>query len=109
MLATTDEVRELLSQGKTLILAGEERLLRALPKGRWIGGTIPYFMDAEGGRTTRDLVSVQEVPPLATSCEVVVYDTSTISKIGTESPEHGCTILIIPAFSKLHEQYALDA
>jgi hypothetical protein len=109
MLATTDEVKALLSQGKTLLLAGEEKLLRALPRGRWIGGTIPYFMDADGGRTTRELVSVQEVSPLATSSEVAVYDTSTISRVGVESPDSGYTILIIPAFSELHQRYALKA
>ena len=53
MLATVERVTELLTEGKSLILAGDEALLRALPRGAWIGGTIPYFMSREGGCSSR--------------------------------------------------------
>ncbi len=109
MLVTKTQVEELLSQGKTLVLAGEESLLRSLPKGRWIGGTIPYFMGQDGGRTSREHVYVEEVSPLSTGARVQVYDAASIKNVGKDSPDHGYTLLIIPAFSKLHEQYALEA
>jgi hypothetical protein len=109
MLATTDKVRELLAAGKTLVLAGEESLLRSLPKGRWIGGTIPYFMGQDGGRTSRDHVYVEEVSPLATGSSIKVYDRASIKTIAVDSPDHGYTVVILPAFSPLHEQYALEA
>ena len=51
-LYSVAEVAAMLAAGETLILAGEERLLAALPQGDWIGGTTPYFMTAEAGGTS---------------------------------------------------------
>jgi hypothetical protein len=109
MLATTERVKALLNSGKSLMLAGEEQLLASLPKGRWIGGTIPYFMDADGGLSSRERVFVQELPEIASSCRVASYDTDNIANIARDSPENGYSILILPAFTEIHQQYALDA
>jgi hypothetical protein len=109
MLSTKKEVTELIEQGKTLILAGEEEVLRSLPRGKWIGGTIPYFMTAEGGRTSRELIFVEELPEQSKESRTVVYDLGTIPRIGLDCPDNGYTVLIVPAFSVLHEQYALHA
>src|SRR2546422_5487311 len=47
---------------KLFAVAGDERLLAQLPKGNWVGGTIPYLMtDEDGGLTTRDSLMVQEL------------------------------------------------
>src|SRR5206468_3867721 len=47
---------------KLFAVAGDERLLARLPKGNWVGGTIPYLMtDEDGGLTTRDSLMVQEL------------------------------------------------
>jgi len=109
MLATLADVKKMLVAGKTLILAGDEELLAAVPAGRWIGGTIPYFMDADGGVTTRDRLFVQEVPPEAKATTVSVYDLDSIKRLGVESPDRGYTVVIIPAFTPIHQAYALDA
>ncbi len=109
MFATTEEVKALLNAGKSLVLAGEEELLRSLPRGRWIGGTIPYFMTVDGGRTSRDHLFVETVPASAHARAPAVYDTSNISRIGEDAPDNGYTILILPAFTPIHQQYALEA
>ena len=57
-MMTKEEVKALIEAGKTLLLAGSESLLADLPKGRWIGGTIPYFMGDEGGTFTESLIQV---------------------------------------------------
>ena len=47
---------------KLFAVAGDERLLARLPRGNWLGGTIPYLMsDEDGGLTTRDSLMVQEL------------------------------------------------
>jgi hypothetical protein len=46
---TIDEVKAKIGRGETLLLAGDEQVLRQLPAGRWIAGTIPYFMAEQGG------------------------------------------------------------
>lgn len=40
-IRTVKQVAELIKTGKTLLIAGDEKLLKQLPKGSWIAGTIP--------------------------------------------------------------------
>jgi uncharacterized protein DUF6976 len=109
MIATIDEVKALLARGKTLVLAGDETLLRAVPRGSWIGGTIPYFMTREGGVTSREVIYVEEIPSFARPRSPVVYDERRIGRIGVDAPDNGYTIVILPAFSALHQRYAVEA
>jgi hypothetical protein len=109
MFATIHDVRALIASHQTLIVAGEEELLRSLPRGNWIGGTIPYFMTADGGRTSRDGIFVETIPAFARARRAIVYDQKTIPNIGRDADENGYTVLILPAFSAIHQQYALEA
>ncbi len=103
------EVQALVRRGDTLLLAGDEALLREVPPGRWIGGTIPYFMTERGGVTTREQLFVQRVPEIARGARVCTYDAASIDRIALDSPEPGYTLVVIPAFSAIHESYALHA
>jgi hypothetical protein len=67
MLKSVQEATADIRAGKCLAIAGDEALLCALPMGTWIGGTIPYFMDAEGGTVSRDMVCVQDLTGLVSS------------------------------------------
>jgi hypothetical protein len=109
MLSTAAEVEALIAEGKPIVVAGAEPLLRSLPPGNWIGGTIPYFMGDDGGVTSREVLFVERAPAFASRCWISSYDEDSISRIAVDSPEHGYTILIIPAFSRLHREYALNA
>lgn len=109
-LASVEEVSAAIEDGKVLWLAGDEELLKSLPKGRWIGGSIPYFMGADGGETTRDKIYVAELDPtLAKRIQIKFYSTSTIQNIAKEAPDDGFTILLIPALTQLHLDYAHNA
>ena len=92
-------------------VAGDERLLARLPKGNWVGGTIPYLMtDEKGGLTTRDLLLVQELPGDERAAGMVsVYDEKTIAHITADTPANGYTLLMIPAFSDVHLAYGKKA
>ena len=81
ILLTIDEVKDKVSQGKKLLLAGEEEILKQLPKGKWIGGTIPYFMAEEGGLETREKVFVTELPDFIEDISIKVYNEDTISDV----------------------------
>jgi hypothetical protein len=109
MLADVDTVKSLIAEGRPLVLAGDEAVLRRLPKGQWIGGTIPYFMTAAGGTAQRDHAFVAEVPSLARSARIAAYDEEDIRRINVDSPEHGYTILILPAFTSIHRRFAIDS
>lgn len=109
MYATTDKVRELVAAGRHLIIAGDEQLLRRLPRGNWIGGTIPYFMTPAGGQSSRAHLHVTEMPALAKGASIAVYDEASITRLGLDSPENGYSVVIVPHYSRLHQQYALEA
>ena len=61
-LMTIAEATDLIRAGLFLMVAADEALLRRLPAGNWIGGTIPYFMGNDGGVATRDKLFVTEIP-----------------------------------------------
>ena len=59
---TLVEVKAKIAHGEKLLLAGDENLLKQLPAGNWIGGSIPYFMTEQGGLSTRQKIYVTELP-----------------------------------------------
>ena len=96
---------------KLYAVSGDERLLARLPKGNWVGGTIPYLMtDEHGGLTTRDLLLVHQLPRDERAAPTIaVYDAKTIVGITGDAPRNGYTFLMIPAFSDVHLAYGKDA
>lgn len=109
-MITVDQAKAAIEAGKVLWLSGDENLLKQLPKGRWVGGSIPYFMSADGGQTTRDMIYASELDPsVARRIQVKFYNTATIQNIAKDAPDDGFTILLIPAFSDLHLDYAHNA
>lgn len=107
---TVEQTKAAIESGKVLWLAGDENLLKQLPKGRWIGGSIPYFMTEDGGKTTRDHIFVTELDPtIARKIQIKFYNTGTIHNVAKDAPEDGFSIILIPAFTDLHLQYAQHA
>ncbi|MGQ0658622.1 MAG: DUF6976 family protein [Chromatiales bacterium] len=99
-----------IERGRVLWLAGDEALLRQLPRGRWIGGSIPYFVAQNGGQASRELVFCAELPPqIATAVQVRYYDARTIGQVAKDAPDNGFSILLIPATSEVHLSYAQHA
>lgn len=108
-LMAAAEAANLVRSGKYLSIAGDEAALRQLPTGNWIGGTIPYFMAAQGGRTTRDHVFVSEIathgePPL-----IRFYNVESLPRLCRNAPENGYSLVIIPGFSDIHSSFARNA
>jgi hypothetical protein len=105
----TDKTAEMIRAGERLLVAGAEEALDALPKGRWIGGTIPYFMDKSGGLMDTERVFVTRLPDEATESKAVVYDAGNVDRVAAEAPDHGFTMIIVPAFSQIHRLFAENA
>jgi len=102
-------VATMISAGKSLLLAGDEKSLASLPPGRWIAGTIPYFMGEEGGVFTRDRIYVTELPGYVLKTEIRIYDENNIHQVYNDAPRHGFSVIIIPASSPTHFTFALKA
>ena len=84
-------------------------MLRQLPAGDWLGGTIPYFLGQNGGQTTQDQLFVARLPDGAAQPIVVSYDVNTLPTVCLEGPEHGFSLIVIPAFSDVHTEFARHA
>jgi len=109
MLHSIAEVRQMIVSGKSLFLAGSAASLAKLPAGNWIGGSIPYFMDVEGGVCTEDRVFVTEVPTAATNTSICEYTPQRLSELYRDAPVNGFSFLLIPNQSPFLETFARDA
>jgi hypothetical protein len=114
-LMATDAAANLIRRGCFLAIAGDEQALRQLPAGNWIGGTIPYFMAEDGGRTTRELVFVSpidvgEAAQISRDAPLIrFYTTETLPQLCRNAPEHGYSLIIVPGFSEVHSSFAQNA
>lgn len=103
------EVKAKITRGEKLLLAGDENLLRSLPAGNWIGGSIPYFMTEQGGLSTRQKIYVTILPENISYITIKVYDARTLASIYTDMAQNGFSIIIMPGSSKTHLEFALRA
>lgn len=110
LLVTPEIAATMIRSGATLAIAGDESVLATLPEGNWIGGTIPYFMSEGGGVTTREQLFVTPLsfhPNLKPT--IRHYDTASLSQVCMEAPANGFSLIILPAFSEVHFEYAQHA
>lgn len=103
-------VSQMITSGKTLILAGDEDALARLPKGNWIAGTTSYFMTKEfGGAEDNDMVFVTDISCMASSFTIRKYKQNDLCHVYEASPKPGFTFLIIPMFSDAHLSFSVNA
>jgi hypothetical protein len=95
MLLTLEQAINEIQSGKLLHIAAEEPLLRRLPKGNWVGGTTPYFIDDQGGVVSHDMLYVDAID-CAAGFKIATYDADTILKVAEDAPANGFTLMIIP-------------
>lgn len=113
-LMTVEETVAKIREGKILFLAGDESLLQKLPQGRWIGGTIHYFMTVEQGgveenANTPTHLFVNELPEFVSFVKIANYTEANLSRIPADSHDHGFSLIIIPSESPAHFSYAQNA
>lgn len=109
-LMNVEAAAALIRNGETLAIAGDETTLAALPCGNWIGGTISYFVGQHGGVTTRSQVFVTRIPAYeGLQPSITHYDTASLSQVCVEAPANGFSLIILPAFSDVHVDYAQNA
>lgn len=108
-LVKPETAAALIRAGHTLMLAGDAALLAKMPRGAWIGGTIPYFMGQAGGETTRDKLFVTDIATHGLAPELRHYDTARLANVCVDAPANGYTLLIIPAFTETHSSFARNA
>ena len=108
MMKSIGEVSQMILDGKVMVLAGSEKALMQLPKGNWIGGTIPYFMTDEGGSLLENKIQTTILPDEVTGFNIQMYDSNTISTLPQNYFPNGFTIIIMPALTAIHQHFAKD-
>jgi hypothetical protein len=109
VLLTLPEATEAIQNGKRLLLAADEEILSALPSGSWVGGTTPYFMTSESGVCSRDKVFATELPDEIVSVRITELDAAHLPDIYENMPCNGFGIVILPAGSVVHREFAMNA
>ncbi len=110
MLITVEEAADKIKAGKILLIAGDELLLTQLPKGKWIAGTIPYFMTKEaGGLASHTHIFANEIKDFAENIQIISYKEQELARITNDAPDNGFSFIIIPANSSAHFSYAQNA
>ncbi len=108
-LCSVEQVAEKIRGGAALVLAGEEALLSQLPKGNWIGGTIPYFMTVAGGCLCTDRIFVTELPDYVTDVQTSTYAAADLNRIYERHHGNMVSLIILPYGSAVHIEFALNA
>jgi hypothetical protein len=108
-LFTVEDASSLIASGAVAVVAGTAPLLRRLPAGTWVGGTMRYFMTADGGSQTTDRVFVTELPVDAADVRIRSYRATELHEVVTDAPSNGFSFMVIPAESPAHLEYAARA
>lgn len=109
MLSSLAQANALIERGAPLIIAGSRTALASLKPGNWIGGSIPYFITADGGQCDRTQVFVDEIKLPVVRWSITTYSPSALSAIATDAFANGFSYVIIPANSTAHLEYAMHA
>ena len=107
VMYTLEEVSSKINIGEPLFLAGDESLLTQLPKGKWIAGTIPYFMAEKGGEFSQNKIYVTELPQYISAIQIKAYTKDSLPSIYKDLPDNGFGLVVIPATSPTHLEFAI--
>jgi len=108
-MTSVQQAAQKIRDGRRLSIAGTVEALMQLPKGEWVGGSIPYFMGDEGGMVANaDQVFVTDLSDLG-QISVATYATADIHLVTERAPDNGLSLLILPCGSSVHRRFAAEA
>ena len=107
-LVAINEAVGMIESNKVLVIAGNEDVLNKLPKGNWIGGTIPYFMNVNGGCFNKTDVFVTDFTDVIKDFSIKSYKEKELSNFIKDRYSNGFSYILIPAFSSIHQKYSID-
>ncbi|SIS49268.1 DUF6976 family protein [Phaeovulum vinaykumarii] len=105
-MLSVPEVSARIREGAVMVIAGDETLLAQLPRGAWIGGTTVYFVTDTGGAVVRDRLFVTTFAE-ASGATPRYLPHGSLSHIADGYVTGGFTMIMIPAFSLAHSEFAV--
>lgn len=108
-LHDVDWVSALIATGRPLLLAGDAAALRRLPRGNWIGGSIPYFMSPAGAGSDRSAIYVNELPDTVLEVVTSLVAPDDLPGFPSQGFDNGFTAIVLPYASEAQLRYAREA
>ena len=108
-LRSIPEVQSAIAAGESMFLAGSREALSQLPAGKWIGGSICYFMTGEGGQLSEDRIFVTSVPEFALGAVAADYGPQDLAQLYSDAPANGFTFVVMPAGTDVLKTFAEHA
>lgn len=109
MIASLEEVKELLKKPYPLIIAARRETLEKLPAGNWIGGTVPFLIQDQGETPSEDHLDVTVIPLSVKNARLKAYNLNNIHLLKHDGFTGGFSLVIIPAESDIHHSYAMNS
>ena len=106
-MLTVAEATKRIEAGAVMVLAGAADLLAQLPRGTWIGGTTVYFVTETGGAMVRDRLFCTTFEE-ATGAAPRYLPLADLPRIAEGYAPGGVTMIMIPAFSIAHSNFAVE-
>ncbi len=98
---------ELIQGGRVLVISGEEKLMEKLPRGNWIGGTIPYvYLKNEPGKADKSKLFVTDFTESISDFKILTLEEESLATVNTIGFENGFSFLLLPAGKKVHHTFA---
>ncbi|MCQ2251816.1 MAG: hypothetical protein MJZ61_00045 [Bacteroidales bacterium] len=105
-LYSKEEVIEFIKQGRIMHLCGSEAMLEGLPKGNWIAGMTPYFMDTVG-KICENKIYVEDFSLIAEEVKIAEFDETNIHEIAKNNTyKNGFILMILPLESPVYYTFS---
>lgn len=104
-LYTIQQAIEKIKENRILVIAGDEALIKQLPSGKWIAGTINHFMDTNGGVVSKDKLHIDDFTDNISEFKITDYSEKDVLSITAESYRNGFSYLVMPLNSPVHQAY----
>lgn len=108
-LLTLAETNKRIENGEAMMIAASPEFLQQLKAGRWIAGSIPYFMTSEGGLFSKDRALVSDVADFATDVRIQEYSDKELAQIPKDYFKNGFSLIIVPCQSAAHLEFSMKS
>lgn len=108
-LCTLSEVQELITAGRTLVLAGPYYLLEQLPRGNWVAGMTCRYVSQGHCCETLDKIFLFDLSETINQFWITSYHAFSLEALYRDPFPHGFSILVMPAFSRVHRYFTLHS
>ncbi len=107
-LYNKESVVKLIEEGHVMLLSGSDKTLAGLPKGKWVAGTTPYFMDGVG-KVDEENIFVDDFTDIAKDAKIEVFDSNNIHEIAKKGYANGFIVMSLPIDTDIYFEFSTNS